>query len=298
MNWSHARSLTRSLRALLLLLLVASSFIVVTNVSAFSQPPSSIRNHPLFGSVSTRNRPIRPVSTVNCHNERPRRLPQFLSRTIAMNQQLGTQLRRAFALLCVSVMLWLASTTVHVQPAYATTATATTATIVQRILPSASTMETMMEHYVQDHMFDDDVYDPLESAYREAYHDSTVGQYPKSLKEITTSIMGKEKINQDHNIVVATMLHLSSGLKRIGLSEGTALAVLAGGTILGVPLLSTVVAMSYIAFNKRRLVGSMKKRYGDDYSVEAAIKTNEDVEDPSEEDDDDGDGDDDDDDGT
>ena len=90
-------------------------------------------------------------------------------------------------------------------------------------------------------MFDDDVYDPLESAYREAYHDSTVGQYPKALKEITTSILGKEKINQDHNIAVATMLHLSSGLQRIGLSEGTALAVLAGGTILGVPLLSTVV---------------------------------------------------------
>lgn len=287
MNHSNARSLTRSLHVLLLLLLGAS-LSVVSHVSAFSLPPSSIRNHPLFGSVSTRNRPIRLVVTDKCHNERPKLLSQFLSRTIAMNQRLVTQLRRALALLCVSAMLWLASTTVHVQPAHATTTT-TTATIIQRILPSATTIDTMMEQYVQDHMFDDDVYDPLESAYREAYHDSTVGQYPKALKEITTSILGKEKINQDHNIAVATMLHLSSGLQRIGLSEGTALAVLAGGTILGVPLLSTVVATSYIAFNKRRLVGSMKKRYGDDYSVDAVIKTNEDVEAPSEEDDDDDD---------
>jgi hypothetical protein len=216
-----------------------------------------------------------------------KRLPlwnRFLSRTanrtsVQRFSKLATKIRRALALVCVSAMLWFGSGTSS--PAYAAPSSSSSSAggvTIERILPSAS-LDQMVNRYVKDHMFDEDVYDPLESIYREAYQDSTVGRYPKALKEITTSVIGKEKVAKEHNVVMTTMLDLSKGLQKMGLSEGTAVAVMAGSVVIGTPLILTVFVTSYISFNKRRLVDGMKKRYGDDYTVDAAAKVADDNDD-------------------
>jgi len=213
-------------------------------------------------------------------------LINFLSRMSQKNpmknrfSNLLAKFRRAVALICFSAMLWFGSDAVP--PANAATTTAS----IQRVLPSA-TLDQMVERYVKDHMFDDDVYDPLESAYREAYDDATVSQFPKALKEITTTVMGKEKTSKEHNTVVTTVLHMSQGLQKMGLSQGTAVAAIAASTIIGVPLAVTILFSAYTSFSQSRLQVFMKSRYGDDYSVDAAVKNVEDVEAPPDEDDED-----------
>ena len=99
--------------------------------------------------------------------------------------------------------------------------------------------------------------------------------------------MGKEKTSKEHNTVVTTVLHMSQGLQKMGLSQGTAVAAIAASTIIGVPLAVTILFSAYTSFSQSRLQVFMKSRYGDDYSVDAAVKNVEDVEAPPDEDDED-----------
>jgi hypothetical protein len=43
---------------------------------------------------------------------------------------------------------------------------------------SSPSLDTIVHRYVKDHMFDDDVYDPVESIYREANDDAELRKYP------------------------------------------------------------------------------------------------------------------------
>jgi hypothetical protein len=277
---TNGNAMMSNIRPSIISLLLVTA-LLVSNVAAFSAPQSSIRQSPLFGVSHPPMKTIQLYANQGFEKERQQRLPlltRFLSRTahqVSMQRisKLATKFRRALALVCVSAMLWFGS---GASPAYAAPSSA--GATIQRVLPSAS-LDQMVNRYVKDHMFDEDVYDPLESIYREAYQDSTVGRYPKVLKEITSSVIGKEKVAKEHNAVMSTMLDLSKGLQKMGLSEGTAVAVMAGSVVIGTPLFLTVFVSSYISFNKRRLVGGMKKRYGDDYTVDAAAKVADDDDD-------------------
>ena len=131
----------------------------------------------------------------------------------------------------------------------------------------------MVDRYVKDHMFDDDVYDPVESAYRETYDDITTGTYPTKLKDITASVLGKSAVAVDRrqdgdNKVIAVFLQAAQLLTKFGLSEKAAQVVLAVTAFAG-SFFSFVAVFGGISFVlKQNLKRELKKRYGDDYRYE------------------------------
>ena len=171
-------------------------------------------------------------------------------------------------------------------PAHATataTATTTPTTTIHRLWskPSiSSSLDEMVDRYVKDHMFDDDVYDPVESAYRETYHDITYGNYPTKLKDVTASVLGKNSAALmamdgressgdtagNNNKVIAVLARASQLLtKTFGVSETLAQVVLAV-TVFAGSFFSFVAVFGGISFVlKQNLKRELKKRYGDDY---------------------------------
>uniref|UniRef100_A0A7R9VTL6 Uncharacterized protein n=1 Tax=Pseudictyota dubia TaxID=2749911 RepID=A0A7R9VTL6_9STRA len=60
--------------------------------------------------------------------------------------------------------------------------------------PSKTKLDKMVENYVRKHMFNDDTFDPFESAYREAYYDQTSSPYPAIISETASDILGKKEV--------------------------------------------------------------------------------------------------------
>jgi hypothetical protein len=175
--------------------------------------------------------------------------------------------------------------------------------VTQAISPS---LDTMVHRYVKSHMFDDDVYDPVESIYREANDDAVVGKYPSALREIASSALGKADgggggmaRNGDRgedtagaSIAAALTGAIAALEKRTGLSQQAAILVLAGTAVVAAPMMGLFGMMMIGGVSKRNMNKVMKQRYGDTYTVDATSKPEEDVEAPDDEDDDDDDDDD------
>jgi hypothetical protein len=166
-------------------------------------------------------------------------------------------------------------------------------------------------------MFDDDVYDPVESTYREAIGDQMQGTHPKAISEITSSILGQDGYKADRKASASGIGGFLLGginfLQRRGLSESTAILLLAGSFVVAGPAAFVTVGMIVGNNSKRQLNNTLKKRYGDTYtwvqfvgdpyqtcvyisnfslssphdSVDATVKPDDDVELPDEDDDDD-----------
>jgi hypothetical protein len=160
---------------------------------------------------------------------------------------------------------------------------------VSRYLFSAP-IDKIVDNYVKNHMFDDDVYDPVESIYREAMDDRIHGTYPKALKMVTSSVLGKDIIKAERSAsgttLGTTLVKMVGFLRQKGLSETQAIALLAGSLVLGTPTIAFVLLMMVGAQNKRSINRLMKKRYGETYTVDATIKVEEDVEAPDDSEDD------------
>lgn len=175
-----------------------------------------------------------------------------------------------------AAMLWFAAA--GYSPAYASTTSPPTmptssSTPTHRLW--SATLDDMVDRYVKDHMFDDDVYDPVESAFRETYDDITYGTYPNKLNDITASVLGKSVVaavdgngssDANNNKVIAVFLRASQVLtKTFGLSETLAQVVLAVTAFAG-SFFSFVAVFGGISFVlKQNLKRELKKRYGDDY---------------------------------
>jgi hypothetical protein len=155
------------------------------------------------------------------------------------------QFRRAVLVAGAAAFFWVATTTAHMPLAHASSvAAAPTEPLPERILAATSpSLDEIVDRYVQTYMFDDDTYDPVESVYREAHHDATHGSYPKALREVTASALGQESAaasrRQDNGErgggVASVLLSAIGALQKRGLSEATALAVLAGGFVIAGP---------------------------------------------------------------
>ena len=129
----------------------------------------------------------------------------------------------------------------------------------------------MVDRYVKEHMFDDDVYDPIESTYREAVEDSMRGTYPKKLSEITSAILGTDSVKTDKKTsATGVMGLLTAGIDKLqrnaGLSETTAILVLATAFVLAGPVIFVFLGMILGNASKRQIRGVMKRRYGDTYT--------------------------------
>jgi len=214
--------------------------------------------------------------------------------------KLYLNLRRPLMILAASMMVWFGSAAVKSTPAHASTTPAAVEAPKSIMSPS---LGQMVDRYVKDHMFADDVYEPVESIYREAINDRVKGAHPKALSEITSSILGQDGIKVEKTSSSSTLgdklMATVNFLQRKGLSETSAILLLTGSLVVAGPVLFLLVATMAGSQSKRQIKSVMKKRYGDTYTVDATVKQEEDVELPDEDDDDDdedddeGDGDDD-----
>jgi hypothetical protein len=123
------------------------------------------------------------------------------------------KLRRSLAILLASLTLVLFSSIDSgssgswrgVAPAHAASTAATStitssssstiSTSLQRLNPFRTrTADELIDSYVQQRLFVDDIYDPIESTYREVIADSSgSGSYPTLLTEMATSIVGRDR---------------------------------------------------------------------------------------------------------
>ncbi|KAL3939872.1 MAG: hypothetical protein SGBAC_005476 [Bacillariaceae sp.] len=280
------RDATKFTICLNLLIIGASAFTnpspsaQIRNVKTTTEYPSVLRatlgkeESPLFrrGSIINSNSP-----------DKPRNLIRRLKRSI----------RFCFA----SALFWFGAAGLRSTPSFASTADVAPAP--QTSAPISSSIDKIVDRYVHNHMFDDDVYDPVESTYREAMNDKTKGSHPKMISEITADVLGQDVVKAERKAsasgIGGLLLSAVNMLQQRGLSETTAILLLAGSFVVIGPGAFLVVGMMVGSQSKRQINSVMKKRYGDTYTVDATIKTEDDVE--LSDDDDDEDEDDDDDDG-
>lgn len=135
----------------------------------------------------------------------------------------------------------------------------------------SSSIDDLVDGYVKAHMFEDDVYDPVESTYREAISDKVQGAHPKAINEITSSILGQGGVKADKKasasgiggVLLSSINFLQ---RRAGLSESTAILLLAGSFVIAGPIAFATAGMMIGAQSKRQINSVMKKRYGDTYT--------------------------------
>jgi len=211
----------------------------------------------------------------------------------------SSKLRQSVLVLCAAFLFSFG--VADVENAHASTtptaSTTTTAVQVSRNILSPS-LDQMVDNYVKEHMFDDDTYDPVESIYREAMDDKLQGTHPKALKEITSSVLGKDAAKAEKQAsstgIGGTLVNIVEFFRQRGLSEMQAIALVTGTLVVGTPAIFFMVVMTLNLQGRRSVNKLMKKRYGDTYTVDATIKVEEDVELPDDDEDDDDDDDDDD----
>jgi len=210
--------------------------------------------------------------------------------------KLNRRMKRCAILLCAITMLSFGTVS---EPAHAVSA------------PTTS-IERIVDGYVQDNMFNDDRYDPIESAYREAVQDRASGEHQQALSQTVSTVLGENKVEaivkdtkEWKSVLGSTILKgirtVSSKLSTtFGLSDSTALAIVAFFITGAVPFTLSFAGMMAGDIAKRNMNKTMKERYGDTYSVDATIKTSQpddaDEDDDDDEDDEDDEEDDDDDD--
>jgi hypothetical protein len=119
-------------------------------------------------------------------------------------------------------------------------------------------------------MFDDDVYEPVESLYREAFHDKVRGTHPKALSEITSSVLGQDGVKVEKasssSGIADWLMGAVNFLQRKGLSESTAIILLTGTFVIVGPITFLLGATMVGSQSKRQIKSVMKKRYGDTYT--------------------------------
>ena len=181
--------------------------------------------------------------------------------------RLLNKVKRSLVIVAASLMVWFGVAGIRTPPSHASTASATATQ--SRNLLSAS-LEQIVDRYVRDHMFDDDVYEPVESVYREAMADKMRGTHPKALSEITSSILGQDGVKVEKtstsNGMGDWLMNAVGFLQRKGLSESTAVIVLTGALVVAGPVAFLLGAMMVGSQSKRQIQSVMKKRYGDTYT--------------------------------
>eukprot|EP00339_Tiarina_fusa_P002568 CAMPEP_0117000426 /NCGR_PEP_ID=MMETSP0472-20121206/2770_1 /TAXON_ID=693140 ORGANISM="Tiarina fusus, Strain LIS" /NCGR_SAMPLE_ID=MMETSP0472 /ASSEMBLY_ACC=CAM_ASM_000603 /LENGTH=297 /DNA_ID=CAMNT_0004700111 /DNA_START=98 /DNA_END=991 /DNA_ORIENTATION=- len=208
------------------------------------------------------------------------------------------KVRRSVGMLLSVAFFWFGAAGLKTNPSHASTEVAP---ISKSTNIFSASLDKMVDGYVKNHMFDDDVYEPVESVYREAVNDKLEGSYPKALSKVASSVLGQDGVKavkqKSETGIGGLLLNGITFLKRrAGLSETAAIMVLTGSFVVAGPLAFAFVSMMVAGQSKRQINSVMKKRYGDTYTVDASIKVEDDVELPDEDEEGDDDEEDDDDD--
>ena len=196
--------------------------------------------------------------------------------------------RRSLVTMSAVVLFWFGAAGIHTQISHGSSSSVTTSVVSRNIF--SSSLDQIADKYVKSHMFDDDVYDPVESIYREAMDDRLKGSYPKDLKETTSSVLGQNVIKAEKRVAGAgfsgVLMKTVGFLRKQGLSEMQAIAIVTSIFVVGVPAIVFYALMQIATQNKRSMNRLMKNRYGETYTVDASEKVEEDVDIPDDDDDD------------
>jgi len=183
--------------------------------------------------------------------------------------RLMNKFRRAVAIMWTAALLWFGSATLQAPSAFASSTAVSSEPITSRVIPKGASLDQIVDRYVKDHMFDDDVYDPLESAYIESYDDAMTGKYPRALNEVASSLLGtdittSEKASSE-NMFISLLSNGSTALQKLGLSSTLAAVIVYAATLVGIPSAVLIGILSYANAQKRMRISQNKKRYGADY---------------------------------
>ena len=207
------------------------------------------------------------------------------------------KIRRSFTIVLASLAFFLSSThIVHNPPAHAasTAAAATSLTslsLTQRLNPFRTrTADEMIDDYVRTKLFADDEYDPVESAYREAFADAagglsgkaggatSQGAYPTLLAETASSALGQTKsvssllansptvgtTAQGKNDGITAVLIKASDIlqSRLKVSASISYYILAATGIVGICVVPTMIGVLYQGIQRAQIDKSEMKMYG------------------------------------
>eukprot|EP00594_Rhizosolenia_setigera_P003876 CAMPEP_0178944142 /NCGR_PEP_ID=MMETSP0789-20121207/2984_1 /TAXON_ID=3005 /ORGANISM="Rhizosolenia setigera, Strain CCMP 1694" /LENGTH=242 /DNA_ID=CAMNT_0020623827 /DNA_START=370 /DNA_END=1098 /DNA_ORIENTATION=+ len=220
----------------------------------------------------------------------------------------------------VASTIFFSSASVKTLPSHASSATAVSSastTTTRLVSSSTSSLDKIVQNYVEKHMFDDEAYDSFESSYREAYQDSLQSSSTSSgIQEILKQkglvsdeiISGTAKGADSTGVLGGIVSSLTSIPQKItksmtilaekmGMDPKLARLVVAVSTVTIVPATFLYGALSFGGMFRKGLMSKEKKRYGEMSDLSAIEKDPEDLEDDDEDDDEDYDDDDGDDDG-
>jgi len=175
----------------------------------------------------------------------------------------------------------------------------------------------MIDEYVRDRLFADDEYNPVESAYREAYADgltssasadgSTTGAYPTLLAETASTALGRK---QDISTLVSASKTgggaMGSGIeaakkdgitailikssdflqRRLRVSASASYYIIAASGILSLCVLPGTIGVLYQGFQRLQIDKSEMKMYGKIADMDATSKRVTDDDDDDDDDDD------------
>ncbi|KAL7539382.1 hypothetical protein ACHAXR_009247 [Thalassiosira sp. AJA248-18] len=316
------------------------------NVRAFqpSRPmalsAASVKRNAPFAATSTFNRQqqtsIHMTVGTQSHGEaddpQSTKSSSLFQSTSQKTRRTLQKLRRSFTILVASFAFFLSSTRVmHTPPAHAaSTATATTTSsstlsLTQKLNPFRTrSADEMIDAYVRDRLFADDVYDPVESAYREAYADGSVasgsskdgsssssatssGAYPTLLAETAGAALGQQKSVSSlvssassgvaggsstasagagkNDGITAVLIKASDFLQsKLKVNASVSYYILAAGGIFGTVVLPGMVGVVYQGIQRLQIDKSEMKMYGKISDMDATSKK---VTDDDDDDDDD-----------
>jgi len=252
---------------------------------------------------------------------------------IKSSQQLATsvthliqRLRKSFTILLASLTILFStasSSSSHFVPhAHAAASTATATSVVtkswtQTLNPfKTKSANEMIDEYVRDRLFADDEYDPVESAYREAYADGltspsasvdgSTGAYPTLLAETASTALGRK---QDISTLVSASKTgggaMGSGIeaakkdgitailikssdflqRRLRVSASASYYIIAASGILSLCVLPTTIGVMYQGFQRLQIDKSEMKMYGKIADMDATSKRVTDDDDDDDDDD-------------
>ena len=194
--------------------------------------------------------------------------------TVALGRRssISRRIRRSAGVVAGAALIWASA---RAGPARASSPAAAAA---PNEGPSAArlSLERMVDSYVEEVMFDDDAYDPVESVYREAVEDAVRGSHPRALGDVASSVFGRDGARavrgegaggkSSKGFGGAMLSSVQFLQRRAGLTETAAILVLSGTFVVAGPMAFLLVSMMVGAQSKRQMNSVMKKRYGDTYT--------------------------------
>jgi hypothetical protein len=193
------------------------------------------------------------------------------------------KLRKSFTILVASFAILLSTSHLHNSPAHASSTITATKTSTASLLSKLNifrprTADELIDKYIQERLFIDDAFDPVESAYREAYSDypsnGREGVYPQLLGETAASALGRKDgssliisksaaSQSDAGGITGALIKASDFLQqKIKVSSSVSYYIIAAGLLLGGTVLPGILGMSYQAFQRLQIDKSEMKMYG------------------------------------